>query len=77
MAAGAKIKRKQTSPKGLSSGISSLDNATSGKVSGGTSGVSTSLKYGGSSQQQQNFLEKYSTKTRNKIGHAVSAQQPG
>lgn len=67
MAANAKLKRNKASPKATGNGVTALD-STSLK-SPGSSGPPTSLKYAqGGASSQQNFLDKYSTKTRNKIG---------
>lgn len=69
MAANAKIKRTKASPKQATAGVAALD-PTSLK-SPGSSGPTTSLKYaaqGVGINSQQNFLDKYSTKTRNKLG---------
>ena len=72
MSANSKIKRTKASPKQATGEVTTLD-ATNLKSPGG-SNPPTSLKYASGMGSQQNFLDKYSTKTRNKIGQTVSAQ---
>ena len=75
MTANAKLKRKQASPKTVSSGMNSMDGVTGQKTS---SGAPSALKYAqGGMTSPPNFLDKYATKTRNKIVHTTSATQPG
>lgn len=67
MAANSKIKRKQTSPK---VGTTGIDSTSAMKAQ-------ANLKYTtGAMGQSSNFLDKYSSKTRNKVGQTMSAQQP-
>ena len=77
MNASAKIKRKQASPKVGASVTVNLD--TSGnKSTSGSQGAPATLKYAAQTgvSSPQNYLDKYGTKTRNKLG-ATTSQQPG